>query len=394
MKIIAFISLFFVFAAHARVYRHSSMFQDTEWKMSIMSQIYGAEDEQSILLIPKFYGVLHHSFLPTVDFSTEFILTTSQGVTQYTYFRPKSNDQIHPSYMYLSVRPFEFEPLFIRAGLINQEFLNAPLLISDWTFLGLQQEYILHNDRLFQYVDSLKIVLQQSIPSSDTGLEHLEQIQSVASFYTASVFTSSFIQNQVQTEGSLTAFYFRNLSQVAADFGRRHGNSVRPWIGGDSKFLDPFYGFYVRSKARYNLFPELGLELDASFLCNIGNIYGALQRRQAKAKGGSGEDTTAKALGYNIWLGLHIPTAKEVITVLNLEYFDNEGNASPAYYNSARYGHSGRYGWIIGLKSIFEKYNVFFDLQYAIIRSYSSAQGSTGNPNYLSFEIGTKYDKI
>ncbi|MDE0151344.1 MAG: hypothetical protein OXK80_02450 [Bdellovibrionales bacterium] len=405
--ILIFISLFFVFISHARVYRHSSMFQDVEWKLSTTNRNYFDEAGNHILLISKLYGLLNHSFLPTVDFSAEYILDTRQGATQSTYVSKQSNDQIYPAHMYLSVRPLESEPLFVRAGLINQDFLNAPLLISDWTFLGFQQEYILHHKALLKYMDNLKLVVQQTIPSSETGLEHLEQVQDIATFYTASLFASSFVQNEVQTTGNLTAFYFRNLSSATAEYGRVYGNEVRQdYFGPDAEFLYPFYGLYTRATARYNLFPELGLEFDASLLWNIGATVGAYQRVKA---GDIDEDSPiqqqasgdidvnsirAKAFGYNMWMGLHIPIAKEVIMVLSLEYFNNDSNASPAYYNSDRYVHSGRYGVILGVKSIFEKYNVFFDLQYATIRSTPDARQSIGNPNYLSFEIGTEYDKI
>ena len=251
---------------------------------------------------------------------------------------------------------------------------------------------MLHNEKLLNYIDSLKIIVQQSIPSSNTGLEYLEQIRNIAQFYTASLFASSFIQNQIQTEGNLTTFYYRNLSSKTATFGLSRGNDLHPDYqqGANAEFLYPFYGLYARGKARYNLFPELGLEIDTSFLWNVGATYGASQ----KVAAGEKDVKDASALGYNIWLGLHIPVAKEVIMVLNLEYFDTGKNASPAYYNSDRYVHSGRFGVIVGLKYIFEKYNVFFDMQYATIRSYVDTKAFLGNPNYLSFEIGTEYEKI
>ncbi len=386
------IGLFAFFASAEQVYRHSSMFRDVQWKISTVNHNYVDQSENQVLLITKLYGLLNHSFLPTVDFSMEYILNTSQGASQSVHVRRKSSDQIRQSHMYLSLRPLAPEPLFLRMGLFNQKFLDAPLLISDWTFLGLQQEYILHDEKIMSYVDSLKVVLQQTIPSSSTGLDYLEQVQDIGRFYTASLLTSSFIQNQVQTEGRLTAFYFKNLSAAAADYGSVYGNETHPdYTGADSEFLYPdFYGLYMRGNARYNLFPELGLELDASFLWNMGATAGVYQRIAS----GEGENLQGRALGYNMWLGLHIPIAKEVIMLVNLEYFDNDRNASPAFYNSDRYRHSGRYGVIIGLKSIFEKYNVFFDVQYAIIRSHKDVKALIGNPNYLMFEIGTEYDKI
>jgi len=390
--ILTFITLLFVFVSHAQVYRHSSMFQDIEWKLSTINNNYFDESGNQVLLISKLYGLLNHSFLPTVDFSTEYILNTRQGATQSVVSRQKSKGPIRTAHMYLSIRPLEFEPLFLRIGLINQDFLSAPLLISDWTFLGLQQEYIIHSQMLLQYVDNLKFVVQQTIPSSDTDLEYLDQVQEIANFFTASLFASSFIQNEIQTEGSFTAFYFRNLSPEAVVYSSTHGNDPHPdyQSGPNAELLYSFYGFYTRAKARYNLFPELGLEFDASFIWNIG----ATIESREKFEAGEITEIAPSAIGYNLWTGLHIPIAKEVIMVLNLEYFDSGKNASPASYNSGRYAHSGRRGVILGVQSIFERYNVFFDMQYAIIRSYSDTKGYIGNPNYLQFEIGTEYEKI
>lgn len=389
---IIFIIFFFIFAAQARVYRYSSMFQDVHWKMSVTNHNYFDASGNRILLASKLYGLLNHSFLPTVDFSTEYVLDTREGAIQSDRVRRKSKNQIHPNHMYLSVQPMESEPLFVRTGMINQEVLNAPLLISDWTFLGFQAEYLLHNEKLFQYVDNFKIVLQYTIPSSDTGLDYLQQIQDIAVFYTASLFTSSFIRNQIKTDGSLTAFYYKDLSAEAANYGVKYGNEVRfssSLSAADPEFPYPFVGLYARGKARYNLFPELGLEIDTSLLWNIGAIDGANDR----IKNGE-QNIKASAIGYNVWMGFHIPIAKKVIMVLNLEYFDNGRNASPAYYNSDRYVGSGKKGVILGLKSVFEEYNVFFDLQYATIRAYPEIKGKIGNPNYLKLEIGTGYEKI
>jgi len=389
--ILSFASLFFISVSHAQVYRHSSMFEDVAWKMSVTNRNYFDESASQIVLQPKLYGLLNHSFLPTVDFSVAYLLDTRVGATQSTYIRKKSNSPIYPAHMYVSIRPLVSRPLFVRGGLVNQEFLNAPLFITDWAFIGLQQEYILHNEILLQYVDNLKLVVQQAIPSSDTSLEYLEQVQKVATFYTASLFASAFIQNQAQTTANLTAFRFNNLSSVTAAHGRIYGNDVHPdYVGSDAdeEFLYPFYGLYTRVTSRYNVFPELGVELDASFLWNIGATLGASQRIED-----DGRDTSG-AFGYNMWLGLHIPIAREVMMVLNLEYFNNDSNTAPAYYNSDRYVGTGRYGVIVGVKSIFEKYNVFFNLQYATIRSNPDARQSIGNPNYLSFEIGTEYEKI
>ena len=136
MKIIViFISLFFVFTSQAQVYRHSSMFQDVQWKMSTTNRNYSDGSGNQVVLISKLYGLLNHSFLPTVDFSTEYILDTSLGATQYLH-QKNIDDQIRRSHMYLSIRPLESEPLFLRIGAINQEFLDAPLLIFRLAIFG------------------------------------------------------------------------------------------------------------------------------------------------------------------------------------------------------------------------------------------------------------------
>ena len=381
-----FVSFFISLQAEGRVYRHSSMFKDATWKVSAINHNYFDKSGSQILFISKFYGALQHSFFPTIDFNAEYTIQTSQGATQSTYERNTRNEHISPSYIYISIQPISSERLYLKAGAFNQEFLDAPLLVTNWSFLAFQQEYFLYHKVLYKYVDNFKIVLQQSVPSSNTDLDFLQQVQNIAQFYTASIFAESFIKNQIQSSATLSLFMFRNLSAEVADFGRAYGNDVKAdYHGADSELRFPQAGLYMRGRARYNVFPELGLESIVSFLWNAAATWEAMN---------DNFEDPARSLGASLFLGFHIPIDKNIIFIPSIEIFSNDNNAAPAFYNSPDYVHSGRYGVIVGAKANFEAYNVFFEFKFGTIRSNNSTISSIGHPNYLTFEIGTHYEKI
>ena len=175
---------------------------------------------------------------------------------------------------YLNVLPSSLRSIKpqLKAGVINQNFLEAPLLISDWGFMGLQQELTL--DSLLSYVDEAEVVFQQVLPSSVVeNINYIGQVQRQAYFLTGSLFFKHNYKDIILTQGSLTAFNFVNLSSEVAEKGRSLGNIILSnSIGADSRFPYPFYGGHFSLGTYIYLFEELDLELGGSFLWNIGRV--------------------------------------------------------------------------------------------------------------------------
>ena len=73
------------------------------------------------------------------------------------------------------------------------------------------------------------------------------------------------------------------------------------------------------------------------------------------------------------------------------EYFVSAPQASPAYYNSHRYGYSDRTGHILGAKIIFDK-DYFLNAEYRIFQKITEGRrDAIGNLNYISFTFGREY---
>ena len=397
--------LLFVFQANkafsTEPYRHSSMFRNLEWKMAAENYMYFDESGNKVLLTEKFYGLMNHWFSPEIHFSAEIFLGLQQGASQYVHVGRKTREAGGVNLESFFVSWNTIEPLYLKAGALNQRVLQAPLLVSEQPFLGLSQEYILKNNYVLQYVDEVRFVLQQSIPSSSSELDMFTQVKDVASFMTASAFTSSFIpfmEDYVEAKGHITAYRFNNLSAEVADYGRKKGNQVkRNQHGIRPEFPHPYYGFHLQTDARYNVFPELGVMLEYSLLWNIGAYFPpetATPKQPLVFGEVKGQAAETYKIADSLTLGIIMPVYKGVILNPSVEYFRVGGNSALAYYMDDRYVSASRNGFLLGTQVNFKKYNLFLKLLFGFTQPQDKGTGNSGdNANYIKFEMGTYYEK-
>ena len=382
IKLCILISLFFVLSESISQRRFSknpsrivSIFKQSMWKGSVDGFTDSSRAAAEILMRYKIYGKLDYSFSEKLDFQVEMRFGQSKGQKQSLFFKEFEDDPLKSLYVKWNFTP----QINIRGGSISQSFLNAPLMISEnWGFLGVMGEYLLNPFPVFSWfnIDSAKIVLQQALPSSRTEKDLFGDLQNTARFWTASAFMETLYKDRFQITSRLTGYVFNNLHSSVAEFGReRNLNEAEPnTIGPYAQFKYPFYGYDLGARVRFNLFHNLDVELKTDVLWNMG----------AKEHG----------WGRSLVLGLYIQTSPNLVLVPSLEHFFNEKNAAPAYYNEPRYGHSNKNGWILGLKSLFDKYNFYMNLQYGVIRSEEPFKSTEGHSNYIQLSIGTNYEAI
>ena len=174
----------------------------------------------------------------------------------------------------------------------------------------------------------------------------------------------------------MTGFYFRNPSSSMAEAGRTFGNTIKKYrVGADSEFEYSFYGIHSSAGVYFNLFPNLDVEIKTSFLWNLG-----AEKRKNK--------------GQSLILGFYMPLMYRITLNPSVEYFVTQSDASLAYYNASKYGHSGRYGYIFNVRVNFDRYKTFINVQYGNVRSIYYSRSAHGHPRYFKFSLGTDYGKI
>ena len=348
------------------------------------------------VLITKFQSRWDYHWNPIMSFNAEVLLSASkEGTSQRLYLRKSGKDQgleILSLYTAWTLRPEDYNfssawsglELETQLGIINQAYLSAPLLISKWGFIGLKEE-LTWDSYTSQYLDQAQLVFQQSWPSSQTDVNFIQQFRDKTWLFTGSLFLEKSYEEMIFAKGNFTGFYFKSLSPETAQQGSVLGNEVyRTYVGADSKFPFPFYGIYTSLEVYLDLFAELDVELGTSFLWNLGELE-TLKSKQDIF------NISKKNKAQSFFIKFHIPFFKEIRLIPSVEYFVSQSNASPAFYNTARYGHSNRHGYITSAKFEFKKYKFYIDVQYGALLAISKAD-PTGNLNYISFSIGREYE--
>ena len=368
-----------------------------------------ASNQRDNALVTRFQGRLDHQINSYAYANAEARFSFAiRGTTQAINFLIPERQQggFEPLSIYLGLVPekdLEFLPQYfqglkpqLKAGVINQNFLEAPLLISDWGFIGLKQEFSF-DSLTSRSVDEFNLVFQQTMPSSVVAnLNYKEQIQNQAFFFTGSVFMKHNYRDLILTRGNFTAFNFVNLSSEAAEKGRSLGNMViTRFQGADSRFpystRNPFYGGHLGLSSYIYLYEELDLEFGFNFLWNIAEFRKLYNYDRYLETIFSGESKS-----YSVLLRLYIPLIsllQDVILVPSYEYFVSAPQASPAYYNSYQYGYSDRMGHILGAKFLFNR-KYFLNIEYRVFQKITLNQtDAIGDLNYISFTFGRDYNE-
>ena len=372
--------------------------EDFRLKFAVDGGAYWGEQSQTIFLREKLFLSLDYELSPQYEFKNELYLEFSKGSFQYLS-NEAGGGPFDVNYSYLSIKNLILENFYLNIGFINQGFLNAPLLLYDRPFAGLQQEYFWMNSFIAKYVDEFRIVLQQTIPSVAIVVDQFDQLRGISNLLTASVFTSSFIQNRIHGRANFTGFLFNNLSAQAAEHGSFNGNEIQSGFRGKfSKFDDPYFGIHTGLGARFNVLPDLGLDIQYNFLWNVGAFIN--RHFIEDGKGGKEsylEKNGSRSRGDSLSVNFHLPMSIDRLLVFGIEGFRNENNASIAFYSDSKYGGSARYGIILSSQVLFKKYNILLDFNYGTIQSYPDKRALLGggrNLNYFGFEIRTEYGKV
>ncbi|GEM_PF-4301554 len=230
-------------------------------------------------------------------------------------------NQIFLKHAGLHYKPFSWARL--RAGALNQSFIDMPLLVESRAFPALQQKFI-YSGTSFK----VGLTLQQAVPTSRSLSTKIVEDEDTPYFVSETLETKVKLGDRFSAGLKGTYFAFYQLPSVVAEQSGRHGNVVDEISVNQSYFRDPFQGYTVTLKGEYYR-PGRNAVISYSYL---ENSYSET------------EDNT----GFLAALDFPIAIGKSDV-ILRFEQFNLGATASPAYYNSYIYGHNNRQGYAAGL---------------------------------------------
>ncbi len=241
---------------------------------------------------------------------------------------PKQTWAIHQAVM--TYRPTSF--LSFSLGALNQGQWQAPLLLGNQAFAGAQEELHIKND----YMD-LNLFLQQSIPTNQTLLSRLDSSEDG---------TPSLLLGGLRlTNKSLLIqgmfFSFNELGSSVAHYSRFMGNSILGTTTSNSRFLYGHQGFHALVKTQFPIGQFMDLKTGWAFLHN-------------------NKTPDKRSDGYRIFVDFDFKGFG-----LGTEYFLNESDSAPSFYNLGTYGHNNVQGLIARLFGTINQ----MDYEFIIVRS-------------------------
>lgn len=213
----------------------------------------------------------------------------------------------------------------LKAGAINQDILENPLLFSSSPGNGLHQS-LEYTSNKFQ----VGAQFQQIIPNNEQLSKRLGNIsQGTPRLYTSKLFAKLNF-NKIEVKASVLKFSFHKLSSATAYQSQFLGNDISGSGQELTSFTYGFKGYSTYSHLKFNFLKDYSLKLYGNYLynqnapdsSNVGAIYG---------------------LKINLFK-----------VSINAEFFENQKNSSIAFYNDKKYGHNNREGSLFSANYLFK----------------------------------------
>ena len=301
----------------------------------------------------------------------EFELLTSTGSVQQIYERLGESNGISQREVLFLWKATNW--LTVEFGAINQGFLQAPLLLASIPFPSVVNNIELYKEGKQDLSFSIQLAWPSTFSADNSiGLQSLEKHPLL---FTKSLFWNYDSKTFYNVRIAGHFFYYTPLTSDIATASKLYGNTV---IGEPSRFKYNYTGFYLGIEPSFQLVPRLGLNLKAHYIVNVSDM----QKEQNLNQG----------LLYSLQVPFDITENIRVTPVL--EYFINQPDSSVGYYNSERYGHSDRTGFVGELVFNFYDRNISTGFRYHNSRAVREGGSLKEGQNYYLVFLRTGYAKI
>lgn len=339
------------------------------WKIDLSGFLLRDNLDYSSVIRTKINSKIITQFTDSFFATAEFELFTSSGSIQKIYERIGESNGISQREILLLWKATNW--LNVQFGAINQSFLQSPLLLANIPFPS-----IVENIELFKGEEhSLSLNVQQAIPTtfSDKHSIYTQSLAKMPFLFTTSVFWDYDPKSYYKITLNSTFFHYNPLPSDIALASKFYGNTVTHQ---PSVFKYRYTGLYIGLEPSFQIFPNLGIKLKAHYIRNIRE--------------------TAENYNQGLLYSLQIPfdITENIRLTPVFEYFRNQPDSSVAYYNSERYGHSNRTGFVGEL--ILNFYNRNIEVGFRHLRSNAVTEiGSLKKEQtYYLLYLRTNYAKI
>ena len=307
-----------------------------EWKMASGMNISAEKGLGSRFSLDMgIYGNFKWKFVDFLSVHAEGLVLARRGFQQSFSEREDLKDGVNfLNFYYRAETPAVLfaSPLIFQFGILNQNFLNAPFLLTDTSFTGL----LSRADFSFWENSRLSLFMQSAVLYNAGHLfVRPDSLNKAWPFFLS--FSGFFdgeavlLGGKTKAGGKLTLFHIGNLTPEIAGKSRKYGNTVNS-PAADARFEYGFAGFYnslnVQRRFSENWNAKITWDLIHNFLAPKGRNTG--DKIQADLYH-----------NYRDFMELGFKAA----------YFENESDTSVSYFSSELYGRNNRRGVRFELQS-------------------------------------------
>ena len=339
------------------------------WNADYEFKRFSSRSSIDTLVKVEFLGRLKWQLAETLSIHTKGLVVGRSGHTQFIYDRSDRLGGFHLLEFFFQW--FAFPSVSLQHGIIEQDFLSAPLLVTDKTFPSMIGEWSVD---YFSEVQ-LKLLFQVAIASNFTEkVERILQLQEAPLFLTSSLFLDG--QNDffdIAIKEKLTVFHYYNLPPDIANRSRIYGNFINGQ-GSNSVFKYSFFGFHNNLSFQKILSDLWALSAGVEFIYNL-----------------RAPDTHNE--GMRLYSSVYHNYKETMEIRVTGELFANQSDTSVAYYNSETYGHNNRKGFLAKVESHFFRSGLTLEIAFVYSKPINYVEQSTIKDAY-SFSVALKTNDI
>ncbi len=252
-------------------------------------------------------------------------LKSSYAQSKYGEYQPRS--AVGAFEGYIEAKPWE--PLALQAGILDQDKMNAPLILDQIPWPGLVQKLEIGEEY------SVEFKAEQAIPTASDLSTQATSAESTPAFTMETLSVAAEPKDglvHVKAWGGHYAFH--NLASRAAADSDIGGNTLIE-VDGKTRFRYEFEGWLAGGEAKLNFNEGFSWKFSGQVAQNL----------QAPENFRNGQ-----MLGT----GLSITLPGNIILEPEGAIYFAESDLGPSVYNSAEQGHNNREGWIASFDTTFK----------------------------------------